>query len=261
MLYTLDWERIQPRHRYIPARLVQVDDSPGYFQRIDLMKTKTMLIHLLVSLVVLSACAPAEGAEPLAPTAAPMATEKPTETRIATKEPTTSPTATEAPISPGYYPLSTRTGIAEVDEVLAAVESGDDQALRDLIRFTTVGCTNAEGLGGPPKCRAGEAEGTRVNVLPLLGPEGSFIHESDVSSIHAMDVIGIYAVYSVSDSAYSEEAYPAGEYAAMFTTEDDQIVIVLQIRKGIVRMDTVYSPISRESVIQRDASELILAPK
>ena len=224
------------------------------------MKIKTMLIHLLVTLILLSACAPAASAEPVAPTAMPMATEEPTEPGFSVA-PTAVSTAAEEPKSPGSYPLSTRTGIADVDEVLAAVESGDAQALRDLIRFTTVGCTNADGLGGPPKCREGEAEGTPVHVLPFLGPEGSFMHQADLASFQPMEVLGIYAVYSVSDSAYAEEASPAGEYAAMFTTAEDQIFIVLQIRAGIVRIDTLFSPASRDTVIQRDALELILLPK
>ncbi|HEY5729704.1 MAG TPA: hypothetical protein VIS72_06600 [Anaerolineales bacterium] len=46
----------------------------------------------------------------------------------------------------------------------------------------------------------------------------------------------------------------------MLATEIDQIFIVYQIREGIVQMDTVFSPSSRDAVIQRDASELILAP-
>ena len=249
MQYMLEWERNQPRRRYTHMRLVQVDESLRFFWS-DLMKTKTMLIHLFVSFVVLSACAPVASAEPVAPTAMLTTTKKLTATS----------TATEEPKSLGY-PLSTRTGIADVDDVLAAVESGDAQAQRDLIRFTTVGCTKADGLGGPPKCREGEAEGTLVNVLPFLGPEGNFMHESDLSGFQPMDVLGIYAVYSVSDSAYSEDTYPAGEYAAMFTTEIDQIFIVYQIQEGIVRMDTVFSPSSRDTVIQRDATEFILAPQ
>jgi len=204
------------------------------------MKT-IAVFHLLVSLIVLSACAPAESTEPVVSTVMP--------------------TATEEPTSLDYYPLSTRTGIADVDAVLAAVESGDAQALRDLIRLTTVGCTKTEGLGGPPKCREGEAEGTLVNVLPFLGPEGHFLYESELSKFPGVDVLGLYAVYAVSDSAYSEEAYPTGEYAAMFTTKDDQTVIVFQIRNGIVRIDYLYPSSSLREIVQRDASELILAPK
>ena len=219
------------------------------------MNAKKM-ICLLVSLFVLSACAPAASTEPVVPSAQPTVTEKPIS--IA---PTATSTETEEPKSADYYPLSTRTGIADVDDVLAAVESGDAEALRSLIRFTTIGCTNADGLGGPPKCQESEAEGALVTGLPLIGPEGGFIRESDLANLIFMEALGIYAVYSVSDSAYSEDAYPAGEYAVMFATGVDQIYVVYQIREGIVRIDTLFSPSSRDTVIQRDSSELILAPK
>ena len=161
----------------------------------------------------------------------------------------------------GFYPLSTRTGVKEVDAVLAVVESGDPQQLRDLIRFTTVGCTKAEGLGGPPKCQGGEAEGTLVEVLPFLGSEGHFLWAADVSNFPGVDVTSLYAVYKVSDSAYSEEAYPVGEYAVMFVGDENQPGIVIQIRDGVVRIDYLYSPAYLDETIQRDASELILAPK
>ncbi|HNN13410.1 MAG TPA: hypothetical protein PKL78_07625 [Anaerolineales bacterium] len=219
------------------------------------MNVKKML-GLLVSLFVLSACAPAAGTQPVIFTVPPPATERPGSSAPAATLP-----ANEAPESPDYYPLSTRTGIADVDAVLAAVESGNAQTLRDLVRFTTVGCTNAEGMGGPPKCGEGEAEGTLVTGLPLIGPEGSFMRESDLANLTFMEALGIYAVYSVSDSAYSEEAYPAGEYTVMFVTGVDQIYVAYQVRAGIVRMDTLFSTSSRDTVIQRDASELILAPK
>lgn len=224
------------------------------------MNTKSILIYLLAPLVLLSACAPAVTAEPAASTSMPTVTEKPN-IPATSVPPTATSIATEELTVPEAYPLSTRTGIADVDEVLAAVESGDAQALRDLVRFTEVGCTKAEGMGGPPKCREGEAEGTLVNVLPFLGPEGRFMYESDLSNFLPMQALEIYAVYSVSDSAFSEEAFPAGEYAAIFITEIDEIFIVYQIRKGIVRVDTVFSPSSLGTVIKRDALELILAPK
>jgi len=225
------------------------------------MNTKIVMFQVLVSLILLSACASAvpEPTEviPIVVSTDPIPT---TELIVMTAtEPI--PTTTARPRGSGYYPLSTRTGIAEVDAVLAAVESGDPQALRDLVHFTTVACTTAEGLGGPPKCREGEAGGTLVTVLPFLGPEGSFLDESELSSFPGVNVIGLYAVYSVTDSAYSEEASPAGEYAVAFNAEENQPNVVIQIRNGIVRMDFLYPPASLDDVIQRDAAELILAPK
>lgn len=224
------------------------------------MNIKTLSLPMLVCLLILSACAPAASAEPALPTAVSAATEKPN-APVPSAAPAEVPTATSEPKNPEYYPLSTRTGIADVDEVIAAVESGDVQSLRGLIRLTEIGCTTADGMGGPPKCAAGEAEGTLVHVLPLLGPEGSFMREAELSNFLPIEMTGIFAVYSVSASAYSEQAYPAGEYAAMFTTIEDQIFVVFHIRQGIVRMDTVFSPTSRDMVMERDSSELILAPK
>lgn len=169
-------------------------------------------------------------------------------------------TSVPATRGPGYYPLSTRTGNADVDAVIAAVESGDPRQLQDLIRFTPIPCTKAEGLGGPPKCEAGEAEGTAHEVLPILGPEGHFMREADLAGFPGISVIGIHAVYKLSDSAYSEEAYPAGEYAVAFIGGENQPDVVLHIRGGIVRIDYLYFPNSLDEIIQRDSSELILAP-
>jgi len=207
------------------------------------MRTKHQILYILLSVLLLSACA----------------TPEPEVTLPVIEETTVvQPTATRGP---GYYPLSTRTDIPDVDTVIAAVESEDPQQLRDLIRFITVGCTTADGLGGPPKCQAGEADGTLVEVFPFLGPEGHFMHKTELSNFSGVDVIGIYAAYTVSDTAYSEEAYPVGEYAVMFRGGENQPDVVIQIRGGVIRMDTLYPPTSLDAIIQRDAAEMILVPQ
>lgn len=206
------------------------------------MRTKILAVCLLFLVISLSACAsPADSAVDAAPSPLPG------ESVVGTEE-------------AGFYPLSTRTGIPDVDAVLAAVESGDPQGLRDLIRLTTVACTKADGLGGPPKCQDGEVEGTPVVVLPFLGSEGHFLRAAEAANFPGVSVKGLYAVYRVSDSAYSEEAYPVGEYAVMFVGDENQPGIVIQVRGGIVRIDYLFSPTSLDETIQRDASELILAP-
>lgn len=223
------------------------------------MSTRPLLIGLLLSVLLLTACVP-QAAEPVE-TLLPV-----TET-VPPDEPATSPmpeSATETSVSPtlgpGYYPLSTRTGNADVDAIIAAVENGDLRQLQGLIRFTAIPCTRAEGLGGPPKCEVGEAEGTAHEVLPILGPEGHFMREADLAGFQGLSVVGIHAVYRLSDSAYSEEAYPAGEYAVAFIGGENQPDVVLHIRGGIVRIDYIYPPTLLDEIVQRDASELILAP-
>ena len=147
-----------------------------------------------------------------------------------------SPPGPSAPASP--LPEG-RTGIAELDAIIAAVLEGGAAELASLVDYTESKCTLAEGLGGPPKCLPGEQEGTVVEVLPFLGPEGSFIRKADISTWQGIDVSDLHAVYEVSDAAYSDPDYPAGEYALVFTGGASGYgSVTLQVTGGrIVRID------------------------
>lgn len=161
------------------------------------------------------------------------------------------------------YPLSTRTGISDVDIVLEAVQAGGPDLMRELFQFTKAACMNTEGLGGPPGCRAGETEGTQVEVLPILGSEGSFLRRSEVDAWQGIDVDRIYAIYRVSDVAFSDKNYPAGEYGIMLLGLKNRTGIVLQVTDGkIVRIDYVFdtSPTTLTESLKRNASELVLVP-
>ena len=167
----------------------------------------------------------------------------------------------EPTLAESYYPLTTRTGIEEIDGILDA--SGDVQKLRSLIQFTSTKCTRREGLGGPPKCLPDEGEGTPVEVLPFLGPEGSFLRKDEIQNWQGFEASGLFAIYEVSSNAYSDENYPAGQYAILFVGRENQPAISLRVRDGrIVRVDYVFDD-SRESLdatLQREAARLILAP-
>lgn len=163
--------------------------------------------------------------------------------------------------SQSTYPLTTRTGVEEIDRILDA--SGDVRKLRALIAFTPAKCTEQEGLGGPPKCLPGEKEGTSVEVLPFLGPEGYFLRKSEIENWPGFEISGIYAIYKVSSKAYSDENYPAGQYAILFLGKEDQPAISLRVKDGqIVRVDYVFdhSSESLQETLQREAASLILAP-
>ena len=144
------------------------------------MNVKFSVTAFLLFVLLLSACA-----SPATPTAEVASIPSEVESGVSKNE-------------AGLYPLSTRTGIADIDAVIAAVESGDPQQVRDLFQFISVACTNADGLGGPPKCREGEAEETLVDVLPFLGSEGSFLHKENISNFPGVNVVGVYAAYKVS---------------------------------------------------------------
>lgn len=163
----------------------------------------------------------------------------------------------------GHYSLTTKTGVTEIDSVLAAVASGDDEKLRSLIQFTDARCTRAEGLGGPPKCREGEEEGMPVQVLPILGPEGHFFYKNEIEAWNGIDVSGLYAIYEVSSNAFSDENYPAGEYAIVFIGNVNEPAITLQLRDGrIVRVDYLFDDSLEilKQILERDAAEFVLPP-
>jgi hypothetical protein len=165
------------------------------------------------------------------------------------------------------YPLNTRTGIPDIDNVLAAVAGGDPQELRSLIQYTSAPCTWREGLGGPPKCREGEAEGTMLEVLPFLGSEGSFIRRNEIADWPGIDASALYAVFEVANDAAREEYYLPGKYVALFLQKGSQDGVALHIMDGrVVRVDTMFSASqdSSKSFIEQDSldtSKVILAPK
>jgi hypothetical protein len=173
------------------------------------------------------------------------------------------PTAEPADSERGYHPLTTRTGIQEIDTIIAAVATGDVSTLRPLIQFTAAKCTTREGLGGPPKCREGEAEGTLVEVLPFIGPEGGFLRKQEIADWQGVNASGLYAVYQVSAAVSSEQYYPVGEQAVLLAGKENAPSTALRISKGkIVRVDTIFdtSPEGLQAILQREASTVLLAP-
>jgi hypothetical protein len=162
------------------------------------------------------------------------------------------------------YPLDTMTGLSDVDTVLAAVASGDPGKLRARIQYTRAPCTWEDGLGGPPKCREGEAEGTLLEVLPLISSEGGHIRRNEISSWQGIDEKALYAVYRVSENALDEKYYPPGDYIVFFVPGDNQTTTALRVAAGgIVRVDTIFGefPDSIKKTVERDTSEVILPPK
>jgi len=205
------------------------------------MKQPVQLAFAILIMLGIAACAP--------PT--PAARESEPTQQIATAEP--------------HYPLTTRTGIETIDQVLIAVAGGDQESLRSLVEFTNAHCTQQDGLGGPPKCRAGETDGTPVEVLSFLGSEGSFLRKDEIGSWTGIAASGIYAVYEVNTAVISsEQYYSIGKYVILFVAEENQPLAAVRIgERGIVRVDTIFdsSPESLRALVEREASTVILTPK
>lgn len=213
----------------------------------------------VLGLVLLGSCS--------SPTATPTPTAiSPTLTATISPTATTeiSPTVTESILPTATTQEATdgevRTGVDELDRVIQIVLDGDTIALRSIIQFTRAGCTFMEGLGGPPKCEDGEDEGETVEVLPFLGPEGHFLRMENIESWVGIDASDLYAVYVVSDSAFSDPIYPSGKYAIAFINEARFLITTLQIVEGqIVRVD---STLGNPPMIRPDDVDMyLIAPR
>lgn len=114
--------------------------------------------------------------------------------------------------SPTLRPVIRSTGIADLDAVLAALLSGDRDAIRPLLHFEPTPCLAEPDepsgfyIGGPP-CRDAEADGTMVEVLKTSVCEGSFARRDRLNSfLFSLRTLNqLYAVYEAppdSDSEY-----------------------------------------------------------
>lgn len=154
-----------------------------------------------------------------------------------------------------------QTGIAEIDTVIDAVLAGDQSQILQLLQFSKLACTETDGLGGPPKCKETEVEGTEVEAFPILGSEGHHLRHSDLDNWKGIPATAVYAVYKVSPQAYSNDFYPAGEYAIVFRTEQENLLVTLQVTNGkIIRIDDKFG---NPAVIdlEREASAVIVEPQ
>jgi hypothetical protein len=157
--------------------------------------------------------------------------------------------------------MASTPGPAIIDAFLDDTLLGDAiSTRRELVRLTQTGCTKADGLGGPPKCQGDQAEGTLVNVLPILGPEGHYASTGTLDRTLGFEIKGLYAVYYVSEEVWRAGYAPAGEVALLFIQQEHNIPVTVHIDGGaIVRLDFHYSQ-SLESILEREAADFLLPP-
>ena len=208
---------------------------------------------VVVSVLFLTACAP-----PALPTSTPAARGAPraTETTPISGAPTIEPTL--AALQLAVYPPEARTGQGELDPIIDAMLAHDFQVLQELTAYTQIACTNADGLGGPPKCTSNEDEGTIVEVVPFLGPEGHHQRRGDYESWEGPDVLGLLAAYRTSSGTYSDPSFPAGEYGLVFLLGSGDQILILQVTGGrIIRFDYYFGILTNADLEQKSVEMLL----
>lgn len=113
-----------------------------------------------------------------------------------------------------------RTGIAQVDTVIDVVESRDREALRDMLQFTNLPCTDDAAVSDQPRC-LGESSGTNVDVFQANECEANWLRRDNLDQtlddILALEPV-VYAAFEAPDSFYV-----AGRYAVVFEGDDPRI--------------------------------------
>lgn len=232
------------------------------------MNNKTFFRQLFI-LLLLVATLVGCGAAGENTTITPQATAAsiPTEETPATEPPPTEPAEVIEPTAaPEPSPTASGprlSGVPEADAVIPALLAHDTEAIRELIHFSTIPCTTAEGLGGPPKCLEGEEEGTPVEAFPTLGSEGGHTRPEEIDTlISLLRTDELYAVYGMSEQVYADEAYPRGRYGILFLGDEEGIpsTTVHVTENGIVRIDYHLGETADE-VMARESAVLLLAPQ
>ncbi len=169
--------------------------------------------------------------------------------------------------APSPTPPTTPTGIPYVDAVIQAGQSGDPQALRALFFLRTVPCTTEKWLLRQPLCLQDEADGTLVQTMPLLSSDLGHLTISEINSWQGIGQAQLYAVYRTGPYTYSDEFFPAGEFAVALLPEGSAFAFILQVtRDGIVRIDycgidyDICPGSTIEEIFQEHQSEFILGP-
>ncbi|MFN2265155.1 MAG: hypothetical protein ACK2UM_12910 [Anaerolineales bacterium] len=176
----------------------------------------------------------------------------------------TLPGTFEVQLQPEAQAVSQITVLDELKPVLDAILFGSIEQRRELVSYTTTGCTNADGLGGPPKCEPGQAEGSLIQVLPILSSEGTFSTPQDIDQALEFVVMDLYAIYRVPEDAIKADYWPAGEYGLIFTREMNAVPfpVTVFVEDGrIVRLHHHFGTQPEDLLGQLPVEQVILDSK
>lgn len=129
--------------------------------------------------------------------------------RAPAPEATLEPAATATPAEPEVR----HTGIADLDTIIDAVGAGDEEALRELIRFESIPCVGPTpgNVGGPPLCSDDETPGETVTILRGIGCHGDYGREAVILRAIANLPYAVYAVVRESEGYHIVYSLPPSQ--------------------------------------------------
>jgi hypothetical protein len=211
-------------------------DEPKSYLTLEVNMFTRFLIVMTIAVMMISACTPVE-----------------------------STAVFEVGIEPATAITSNQDVRDELGPILRVMLGGalDDQIA--VIQYTRVACTTVEGLGGPPPCPEGVAEGTEIEVFPTLGSEGSFVAPENMQTFLSNSILkSLYAVYRVKPNPNIEPYFPEGEYAMLFERDlnDISLPVVLRVVDGrIVRMDFSIGVSAADLLKEVPVEDVLVTPQ
>lgn len=182
--------------------------------------------------------------------------------------PTTTPTTgavTSPTADPSTTPTAEPTGESEgtptiVNDIIEAVAAADAAAIEEMLVYTSLACTTTvEGLGGPPVCVAGEANGAEVDVLPTAQCEGSYARPGELNTFPLTENITFYAAYRAND-----DTYPPGDYVVVFSRVEPNIgetaLAIMADDRGIVGVHYGCAQSIEQFVEFQELTDVIIDP-
>lgn len=166
---------------------------------------RSLIIGAIAAILALAAagCDEGDGGGTSTPTQPP-----------STQAPTAAPIETPAP-EPTSEPSF--TDLARI--ILRVARDNRVDLVEELGRFSPIPCTTSvEGIGGPPQCREGEANGTPVNVMLAAGCEGYYVREGELP-FETFALVGtngspLYGIYRVTSSNIVQ-GWPGATYVVV----------------------------------------------
>lgn len=193
-------------------------------------------LTVLIAILMVAGCKANESVPTATPTTAP----EPAPTA------TVEPELTERPVS--NNPRNA-TDNPLVNATINQLLDRDIEALTEKIQLLDVPCTTADGLGGPPKCPPGFAQGTVLTIFPVSCGEGSYIGpepERVAAAIINYPEPQLFSVILLEPREDIEWYFPNGVYSVILTFEtgepgrtfrlDDQGMIV-QVRTCVLSLE------------------------
>jgi hypothetical protein len=159
------------------------------------------------------------------------------------------------------------TGIDSLDLIAQALREDGARGLADFVLYRQVACTaTIQGIGGPPECLEGEAEGTEVLAVFAASCEGYYARESDhLFSNVELASPALYGAYRIDASSPLRGPWPDAKYAVLLNSAlpggGTGVFALFADDEGIVGFSTGCGETPAQYADAQGLTDAIIAPR